>query len=81
MKRFKSISAKSGPNESAWDVLKQHAEENPKLSMAPSTAETGLSKRAERKVHIFYWGCSVGYSSEYLFYFLESPTGPSTATP
>ncbi|KAF9532482.1 hypothetical protein CPB83DRAFT_846862 [Crepidotus variabilis] len=46
-KQFKTIAATAGKNESAWIVLKRHAEDNPKLSLAPST--TRISKRGEKK--------------------------------
>jgi len=71
VKRFKFISAESDPNESAWDVLKQHAEKK-------STAETGSSKRAERKVHNFSGDPVSVKGLNISFYFVESTTGPPT---
>ncbi|CAA7266833.1 unnamed protein product [Cyclocybe aegerita] len=47
LKQFKATAAHADSNESAWEVLKQHSEEKPKLSLEPSTS--GTSKRAEKK--------------------------------
>ncbi|KAF4613855.1 hypothetical protein D9613_007966 [Agrocybe pediades] len=51
--QLKSLSADADPEESAWEVLRRHAEEKPKLSLAPVVPTTdnasGLSKRAEKK--------------------------------
>ncbi|KAJ3505340.1 hypothetical protein NLJ89_g7473 [Agrocybe chaxingu] len=47
LKQFKAIATEADSNESAWEILKRHSEEKPKLSLEPSTS--GTSKRAEKK--------------------------------
>jgi hypothetical protein len=50
--------------------------------MAPSTTDTGTSKRVEKKVHLFNWRYMRRFPKfECLFLFLESATGSPTATP
>jgi len=47
---FKKLAANADSTGSAWEVLKQHAEDKPKLSLVKPSA---TSKRAEKKVRSF----------------------------